>query len=55
MGRDSGFDNKEGMKKGVWTAREDQILKDYIKMHGEGKWNKIARATGKFSFFFFFN
>ncbi|KAK9922911.1 hypothetical protein M0R45_031348 [Rubus argutus] len=34
------------MKKRVWTACEDQILKDYIKMHGEGKWNKIARATG---------
>ncbi|XP_004305611.1 PREDICTED: transcription factor MYB82-like [Fragaria vesca subsp. vesca] len=45
MGRSSRFE-KEDMKKGVWTAREDQILIDYVKKHGEGKWGKISRETG---------
>ncbi|XP_062022916.1 transcription factor MYB1-like [Rosa rugosa] len=45
MGRSSRFE-KEGMKKGAWTAREDQILMDYVKKHGEGKWGKISKETG---------
>ncbi|PRQ28037.1 putative transcription factor MYB-HB-like family [Rosa chinensis] len=45
MGRSSRFE-KVGMKKGAWTAREDQILIDYVKKHGEGKWGKISKETG---------
>ncbi|GLT75976.1 hypothetical protein SLA2020_476640 [Shorea laevis] len=37
---------KEGMKRGAWTATEDQILIDYIKAHGEGKWRKIPKEAG---------
>ncbi|XP_024024511.1 transcription factor MYB114-like [Morus notabilis] len=33
-------------KKGLWTAEEDRILMDYIRQHGKGKWNRIARETG---------
>ncbi|KAM5587196.1 transcription factor MYB123 [Rosa sericea] len=45
MGRYSGFE-KGGLKKGVWSAREDQVLKDYVKKHGPGKWGKASRETG---------
>ncbi|KAJ9140331.1 hypothetical protein P3X46_030990 [Hevea brasiliensis] len=33
-------------KKGLWTVEEDRILMDYIRVHGKGKWNRVARATG---------
>ncbi|XP_050268108.1 transcription factor MYB123-like [Quercus robur] len=37
---------KEGLNKGTWTALEDQLLTDYIKTHGEGKWGNIPKETG---------
>ncbi|XP_077242577.1 transcription factor WER-like [Tasmannia lanceolata] len=33
-------------KKGLWTEEEDKILMDYIRVHGKGKWNRIAKTTG---------
>ncbi|KAJ0090970.1 hypothetical protein Patl1_12712 [Pistacia atlantica] len=39
--------SKDGMNKGSWTAAEDKILKDYIKVHGEGKWSNVAKRTGR--------
>jgi myb proto-oncogene protein len=33
-------------KKGPWTVEEDRILMDYIKLHGKGKWNRMAKMTG---------
>ncbi|GLT85600.1 hypothetical protein SLE2022_037870 [Rubroshorea leprosula] len=36
----------DGMKRGAWTAKEDQILKDHVRNYGEGKWNTISRKTG---------
>ncbi|XP_009362675.1 transcription factor MYB123 [Pyrus x bretschneideri] len=38
--------SKEGLKKGAWTALEDQILTGYIKTHGEGKWRRIPKEAG---------
>ncbi|GAB4854533.1 Transcription factor MYB1 [Ancistrocladus abbreviatus] len=38
--------NKEGLNRGAWTAQEDKILSDYIKTHGEGKWNSLPRSAG---------
>ncbi|XWS26466.1 hypothetical protein CRYUN_Cryun26dG0034800 [Craigia yunnanensis] len=38
--------SKEGMNRGAWTASEDKILTDYIKVHGEGKWRKIPKEAG---------
>ncbi|KDP31103.1 hypothetical protein JCGZ_11479 [Jatropha curcas] len=32
-------------KKGLWTVEEDRILLDYIKIHGKGKWNRVAKLT----------
>lgn len=33
-------------KKGLWTSEEDRILINYIKAHGKGRWNRIAKASG---------
>ncbi|XP_020271308.1 myb-like DNA-binding protein BAS1 isoform X3 [Asparagus officinalis] len=29
-----------------WTPREDEILKDYVKKYGEGKWKAVEKNTG---------
>lgn len=44
---------KSGLNRGAWTALEDQLLIDYIKIHGEGRWGKIPKETGKFRNFSF--
>ncbi|KFK33779.1 hypothetical protein AALP_AA5G059000 [Arabis alpina] len=33
-------------KKGLWTVEEDKILMDYVRTHGQGHWNRIAKKTG---------
>ncbi|KAL9275543.1 Transcription factor WER-like protein [Drosera capensis] len=33
-------------RKGLWSVEEDRILMDYVKVHGKGKWNRIAKLTG---------
>lgn len=38
--------SKEGLNKGAWSAREDKILGDYIKIHGEGKWRDLPKRAG---------
>ncbi|XP_042496779.1 transcription factor MYB1-like [Macadamia integrifolia] len=37
---------KEGLNRGAWTALEDKILTDYIKIHGEGKWRNLPKKAG---------
>ncbi|KAL9258817.1 Transcription factor MYB1-like protein [Drosera capensis] len=37
--------SKEGLNRGAWTAQEDKLLSDYIKAHGEGKWNSLPRRA----------
>ncbi|CAH8359997.1 unnamed protein product [Eruca vesicaria subsp. sativa] len=37
---------KVGMKKGRWTAEEDQILSDYIRSNGEGSWRALPKNAG---------
>jgi hypothetical protein len=37
---------KEGLNKGAWSAREDKILTNYIKIHGEGKWRDLPQRAG---------
>ncbi|KAK6914690.1 SANT/Myb domain [Dillenia turbinata] len=37
---------KEGLNRGAWTAMEDKILTDYIKIHGEGKWRNLPKKAG---------
>ncbi|XP_064940744.1 transcription factor MYB1-like isoform X1 [Musa acuminata AAA Group] len=38
--------SKEGLNRGAWSAREDQILTDYITTHGEGKWRDLPESAG---------
>ncbi|XP_012077552.1 transcription factor MYB1 [Jatropha curcas] len=45
MGRCPHFP-KEGLNRGSWTAEEDHVLREYVRIHGEGKWAKVAKATG---------
>ncbi|KAK4356935.1 hypothetical protein RND71_022545 [Anisodus tanguticus] len=37
---------EDGWRKGPWTADEDRLLIEYVKLHGEGRWNSVARLTG---------
>lgn len=39
-------DEAETIRKGPWTVEEDMQLTGYIRLHGEGRWNFIAKATG---------
>ncbi|CAA6666444.1 unnamed protein product [Spirodela intermedia] len=35
-----------GLKKGPWTAEEDQILVSYIQRYGHGNWRALPRHAG---------
>ncbi|KAH9802918.1 transcription factor MYB102 [Citrus sinensis] len=45
MGRPPSSD-KNGLKKGPWTAEEDQKLVDYIQKHGHGRWRTLPKNAG---------
>ncbi|OMP11821.1 hypothetical protein COLO4_03671 [Corchorus olitorius] len=34
------------VRKGPWTDEEDSMLKAYVHIHGEGRWNSVARLSG---------
>ncbi|WOH16195.1 hypothetical protein DCAR_0935744 [Daucus carota subsp. sativus] len=36
----------QGWRKGPWTSEEDRLLIEYVKLHGEGRWNSVARLQG---------
>ncbi|XP_021887273.1 transcription factor MYB113-like [Carica papaya] len=35
-----------GLRKGAWTAEEDDRLRKCIEKHGEGKWHRVPLAAG---------
>ncbi|XP_039039299.1 transcription factor MYB13-like [Hibiscus syriacus] len=37
---------KMGLKKGPWTPEEDQILVNYIQIHGHGNWRALPKQAG---------
>ncbi|ESQ36302.1 hypothetical protein EUTSA_v10008531mg [Eutrema salsugineum] len=37
---------KMGMKKGPWSAEEDRILIDYIRLHGHPNWRALPKLAG---------
>ncbi|XP_010532819.1 PREDICTED: transcription repressor MYB6-like [Tarenaya hassleriana] len=37
---------EEGWRKGPWTSEEDRLLMEYVRLHGEGRWNSVARLSG---------
>ncbi|CAJ2673756.1 unnamed protein product [Trifolium pratense] len=41
-----GIMEEELWRKGPWTAEEDRLLIEYVRVHGEGRWNSVARLTG---------
>ncbi|KAF5188895.1 Myb-related protein [Thalictrum thalictroides] len=38
--------SKQGMNRGAWSAHEDKVLVDYIKIHGQGKWRELPKRAG---------
>eukprot|EP00253_Pinus_taeda_P027295 PITA_27295 len=45
MGR-SPCSSKEGLNRGAWSAKEDMILSDYIRIHGDGGWRNLPQQAG---------
>lgn len=43
---------EEGWRKGPWTSEEDRLLIEYVKLHGEGRWNSVSRLAGNPTFLF---
>lgn len=41
-----GIMQEDVWRKGPWTAEEDRLLIEYVRLHGEGRWNSVARLTG---------
>lgn len=39
----------EELRRGPWTQEEDTLLSNYVTFHGEGRWNLLAKSSGKFS------
>ncbi|XP_019241097.1 PREDICTED: transcription repressor MYB4-like isoform X2 [Nicotiana attenuata] len=37
---------KVGLKKGKWTAEEDELLVNYIQVNGEGSWKSLPKKAG---------
>ncbi|KAL8529146.1 hypothetical protein ACS0TY_006562 [Phlomoides rotata] len=37
---------KVGLKRGPWTAEEDELLADHIKREGEGRWRTLRKKAG---------
>ncbi|KAE8698332.1 Transcription factor MYB21 [Hibiscus syriacus] len=37
---------EESWRKGPWTAEEDKLLIEYVRLHGEGRWKSVARLAG---------
>ncbi|KAJ7971897.1 Myb transcription factor [Quillaja saponaria] len=38
--------SKVGIKRGPWTPKEDEILANYIKREGQGKWRTLPKRAG---------
>ncbi|KAF5460514.1 hypothetical protein F2P56_020378 [Juglans regia] len=38
--------SKVGLQKGPWTAKEDTLLINYIRAHGEGHWRSLPKKAG---------
>uniref|UniRef100_A0A1D1XMB1 Anthocyanin regulatory C1 protein n=1 Tax=Anthurium amnicola TaxID=1678845 RepID=A0A1D1XMB1_9ARAE len=38
--------SKEELKRGAWTAEEDEILATFVRIHGEGKWRSLPKRAG---------
>lgn len=41
---------KVGLKRGRWTAKEDDLLTNYIRANGEGSWRSLPKKAGMFAY-----
>ncbi|XP_010255775.1 PREDICTED: transcription factor TT2-like [Nelumbo nucifera] len=41
--------SKKNVKRGDWTAEEEQKLVDHVSVHGEAKWGSLPAKEGSFS------
>ncbi|RRT76768.1 hypothetical protein BHE74_00030624 [Ensete ventricosum] len=39
-------EEEQDLRRGPWTVEEDVVLVNYIAVHGEGRWNSLARCAG---------
>ncbi|MQL76792.1 hypothetical protein Taro_009187 [Colocasia esculenta] len=37
---------EEAWRKGPWTAKEDKLLVEHVRLHGEGRWNCVSMLSG---------
>ncbi|CAH9106721.1 unnamed protein product [Cuscuta epithymum] len=37
---------KVGLKRGPWTPEEDEVLSEYVKREGEGRWRTLPKKAG---------
>nr|QYJ10360.1 anthocyanin regulator transcript variant IR1 [Raphanus sativus] len=42
--------SSKGLRKGAWTAEEDNLLRQCIDKYGEGKWHQVPLRAGMFFF-----
>jgi transcription factor MYB, plant len=47
MGRSPCCEKEAGLKKGPWTAEEDQKLLAFIEQHGHGCWRSLPAKAGE--------
>ncbi|KAL2244305.1 UNVERIFIED_CONTAM: Myb-related protein P [Sesamum indicum] len=47
---------KVGLKKGKWTAEEDEKLINYIKANGDGSWRSLPKNAGTllYSYYYYY-
>ena len=38
--------SKEGLNRGPWTAKKNDLLTNYIQQHGEGHWDTPSLCVG---------
>ncbi|KAH9299070.1 hypothetical protein KI387_030752, partial [Taxus chinensis] len=46
MGRSPCCSKHSSLNRGSWTAEEDLILSEYIKIHGDGGWGSLPQRAG---------
>lgn len=39
---------QQGCRKGPWTLEEDNLLAEYVTLHGEGRWSTVAKCAGNY-------
>ncbi|CAN6572744.1 unnamed protein product [Malus baccata var. baccata] len=41
-----GYNFNLSVRKGAWTREEDNLLRQCVEIHGEGKWNQVSYKAG---------